>query len=373
MLNEDALMSFKNVAEYAYEQQVDMKILIYLDENVQGFPAHPKFKNDSVELIGYFYYIRNEKDQISFFTHEYFNENQCNEIKSVTLNPFDKKYMRWITPLENYNKFQNFHDCELVLVEKFGPNLNFEHRNKEVIDCVLKDYPFCNNLMMFISEEDHKQGLYVDLIRMTSKIANFTPNFKMDVPLALVKHYNLIEKNPVIKFSTGSFNEGKGFQTSLLFETTFIVAATPSEFYNNYEKLWLPFDNVTWILLLLTFVAAFLVIFMAKLLTNSVQTLIIGREVSTPALNVIHIFFGISQMKLPAASVPRFILMMFIVFCLIFRTCYQSELFEFMTSDMRKPPPSTVYDLIDRNYKIITCDQEHETELMKVIHRDEIS
>ncbi|KAL7011827.1 hypothetical protein ACKWTF_014476 [Chironomus riparius] len=372
MLDFDTLESFRDAARYHHDElKVDMKILIYVDEDIQLIPTHRKFKFDTVDLVAYFYYIRNEKYHITFFTQEYFNENRCNEPYPVTINSMNKQTMRWKTPLRNYYKFHNFHGCELVLVEKFGTFFNFVNRNQKIIDCILKNRSYCKHVMSLISQEEQPQGLFVDFFKMTSKIANFTPKFKLEVSEDMTKPYIENEKNPIVELLVGPFNKSFGFQTSLLFKSSFVIAATPSDFYTNYEKLWLPFDDVTWVLLLITFLSAFLVIFLAKFLTNSIKSLIIGREVMTPGLNVLQVFFGISQMKLPDSSVPRFILMLFIGFCLIFRTCYQSELFEFMTSDMRKPPPSTIEDLVERNYKILTCDQGHLLELMQIIHGDE--
>jgi hypothetical protein len=76
--------------------------------------------------------------------------------------------------------------------------------------------------------------------------------------------------------------------------------------------------------------------------------------IANPAYNALGILFGISQLRLPRESFSRFILLLFIWFCLIFRTCYQSMMFEFMTSDMQKPLPASLDDLIKMNYTIVT-------------------
>lgn len=57
--------------------------------------------------------------------------------------------------------------------------------------------------------------------------------------------------------------------------------------------------------------------------------------------------------KLPKLLVPCLILIMFVFFCLIFRTCNQSKLFEFLTSLIRMPPPETIQNLLQRNYTVI--------------------
>ena len=129
--------------------------------------------------------------------------------------------------------------------------------------------------------------------------------------------------------------------------------ATPSEKYTPYEKFFLPFDLETWILLTVTFMLTFLSIFIVNRLSKSAQSLVYGHKVETPIWNVIRIFFGISQTKLPNKNFPRFILIMFIYFCLVFRTCFQSKFFEFMTSEPRRDPPKSIDDLIERKYNVL--------------------
>lgn len=38
------------------------------------------------------------------------------------------------------------------------------------------------------------------------------------------------------------------------------------------------------------------------------------------------------------------------------RTCWQSKMFEFLTTDMRKPLPASIEDLKEMNYTIVLMD-----------------
>jgi hypothetical protein len=76
--------------------------------------------------------------------------------------------------------------------------------------------------------------------------------------------------------------------------------------------------------------------------------------IKTPTYNMFGAFFGISQMRLPAENFPRILLMFFLYMCLVFRTLYQSCMYELTTTDMRKPLPTTFEDLHERNYTIVT-------------------
>lgn len=71
-----------------------------------------------------------------------------------------------------------------------------------------------------------------------------------------------------------------------------------------------------------------------------------------PAFNALGIFFGIGQVQLPRNFFGRFVLIFYIWFCLMIRTCYQSLMFEFITTDMRMPLPASIEDLVFWNYTI---------------------
>jgi hypothetical protein len=153
----------------------------------------------------------------------------------------------------------------------------------------------------------------------------------------------------------GSYTNLDILRSSLpVVDTETYLLVTQAEFYTPYERLFLPFDIQTWILLTVTFLITFLVIIVINRLSESTQQIVYGHEVKNPFLNVVSIFFGISQTRLPVESFPRFILVLFVFFCLIFRTCYQNKMFQFMTSSPRKIPPKTIEDLIDRNYTVYT-------------------
>jgi hypothetical protein len=126
--------------------------------------------------------------------------------------------------------------------------------------------------------------------------------------------------------------------------------------YTSYEKLLLPFDFTTWCFLLITFFSAFAIIFIIDLMPVFLHSIVYGKGVKMPMLNVLRTFFGIAQARLPEGNFSRIILMSFILFCLVIRTAYQGVFFELLTTDMRKPQPETVDDLFSRNYTIFAAN-----------------
>ncbi|KAL7011826.1 hypothetical protein ACKWTF_014475 [Chironomus riparius] len=361
MQDSAALATFSMSSRFGSNFPLDVKILIFLYDEVQSVPVPQPFQNDSTMLLHYFYYLRNEKDMMTFFTSDAFTYGRCNHPTLVALNVFDKNAQKWQSKLEGHEKFDNFNGCELKLVELWSQFLSFEFNSPEIMECMTGNRKYEECVELLRSTNENIEGLYAELFKISSKRRNFTSKLQIGL-----RSEDESSKIPIIQLQTVLMNQGSLFPIAYFLESSYMFAVTPTDVYSNYEKLWKPFDDVTWILLLMTFIAAFIVIFVAKFLTNSVRRFIFGREVLTPALNVLQILFGISQIKLPDSSVARFILLLFLFFCLIFRTCYQSMLFDFMTSDMRKPMPRTIEDLVTMDYTIISCRQGHEREVRHI-------
>lgn len=192
------------------------------------------------------------------------------------------------------------------------------------------------------------QPAYIDVAYMPS----FHPDFYILEPQNSNRTVHVYFEATSINYKYDHHRISKAFH-----DINFFILVTPGELYSPYEKLLLPFDKTTWILLLSTFAHAFLTIFIINRFSIRVQNILYGRRITTPTVNVIQIFFGISQTRLPREHFSRFILMLFIGFCLIIRTCFQSKFFEFMTSEPRRPPPKTLEELIERNYTVYAYSQ----------------
>jgi hypothetical protein len=140
--------------------------------------------------------------------------------------------------------------------------------------------------------------------------------------------------------------------TSTFNDVFFIFTVRPAEYYSNFEKMALPFDTLTWYFLIITFSLAFATIFCINRLPPRIQVMFYGIGVKTPALNVLTIFFGVGQARLPSLHFSRIILMAFIIFCLIIRTAYQGVFYEMFMSDIRKPWLKNIAELVEKNFNI---------------------
>ena len=292
------------------------------------------FDQGTIELFEFI--LINDHNFLHLATIEWFTETSCNQGQLKVLNSFNKLTAIWNSNFDNYEKFQNFYGCEL----KF---------------CIvsLENGALYSLINLNENGDEVASGLIPAVYRMISKINNYKISFQRNFENADVMS-NIVRLESFLNFTTFHM-------TSTFIELRDIIIATPGELYSPYEKLLLPFDQITWNLLNFTFLAAFVAIFVINRLPKFVQNQVFGENVQNPSLNVISTFFGLAQVKVPKTSCPRFLLILFVFFCLIFRTCYQSKLFEFMTSESRHSPPKTIEDLRDRNYTLYLTDEINRT------------
>jgi len=300
------------------------------------------------------YFITNEIDTVTLSTVEWFSPYGCHRPILHKLNTFDKKTQKWTSKLENYDKFLNYHNCELVMALPVALDGLLYHMSGFAMpnmDYTDFDVLGISTVIFEIGAKHHNYMSAYQPVLMSR-------GFMTQLGNGVVKIFpiNHTSKRPDVYFEmTSTMKTDRRLRVSkVLLNLNFYVFVTPGEKYTPYEKFILPFDLQTWILLFVTFLITFLTIMIINRLSKTTQTIVYGDNVATPIWNVLRIFFGISQTKLPNKKFSRFILMIFIFFCLIFRTCFQSKFFEFMTSEPRYPPPRTIDELRERNYDLCT-------------------
>lgn len=279
-------------------------------------------------------------DEYQLVTFEWFTEHDCNRPQLTTLNQYSKtKSLQWKTELKFEEKFKNFHKC--VMIYRFPDNVIYRRVRFDdflMIDAVAKR----SNFTYHSSFMNHQTGV------------RFIPEYKGAIP----------KENIVLEYLLTP-SEDQAFITAYFRNILYVFELTVEAPYTSYEKLFFPFDET--IFLISVFCVAFGVTLIVNQLPKSIQDEIYGENVNTPTMNIVAIFFGIGQTRLPRKNFARIILILFIWFCLIFRTCYQSKLFEFMTSDPRRPSPKSIDDLYDNNFRISTLSLDNFQMLQNMI------
>jgi len=329
----------------------DLKFLIILDDAFgfeEQLKSQPYLLNDYGRLLDYSYFLINLEDRIVLCTVMWLRKSACDSPHFMPLNVIFKSTQKWIKELEIFDKFQNFHGCPLTSGNLYS-----------ILGTFYKD--------KFTSE---LKGIFFDLTLAVAQYTNFTAVFYPISNYTLSYNDSKIDETGdgrfqiAYKIRTNTINS-YNHVTMTFSQFSFIFVITPADPYTSYEKIFLPFDTDTWTWLIITFSCTFVSIFIINMISKEVQDLVYGENVQTPIMNVLFIFFGIGQMRLPSKWFARFLLINFITFCLIFRTCYQSKMFEFMTSDMRKSSPETVDDLFVQNFTIYTMEFEHVVKILE--------
>jgi hypothetical protein len=194
--------------------------------------------------------------------------------------------------------------------------------------------------------------------RFIQRIVSTALAHKMNAKLRLLNLTELSNiykyDHPVLSIDTRAvLLKSNRFYTATHSDENYVLLLTPPRLYTIYEKLVFPFDKLTWIFLIVIFSASFLTIFLINQMPIAVQNYVYGAEVQSPALNVLRIFFGVTEMRLPTYNFGRILLLTFIFFNLIIRTAYQGVMYEMMTKEMSRPEPETFQNLIDQDYKIL--------------------
>ncbi|KAG5669349.1 hypothetical protein PVAND_017237 [Polypedilum vanderplanki] len=333
------------------------KFLAYIEEiknlnQLQILLKSTKSFNGNLKFQNFGFFLTKYENFINLTANLIFSEQKCEKYHLKILNSFEIKTQKWKTKLKSFNHFENFNKCFVPIVANFDILFYFENI-KSFYD------PTKNIINSFSTENLNFQGLTHEIFKIIAQKHNFTPIYTINDFSKNKKYLN--GRNFVANSSYGinlkSYeiyrNNRNLFWSETCYSHDLYYLVTLNDLYTNYEKLLMPFDKTTWIFLCLTIGMTFIIIFGSLKCSHWVRNLIHGEGVKDPTYNAIGIMFGMSQLKLPNESINRFILLLFIWFCLMFRTCYQSKFFEFMTSDMRKPLPASIDDLREMNYTIV--------------------
>ena len=129
-----------------------------------------------------------------------------------------------------------------------------------------------------------------------------------------------------------------------------VLIIPPGQLFTSFEKLFKPFQTTVWIYVIVIIFIGFIVIFITKAQNKSVQHFVFGKGVSYQHLNMLLIFVGGSQHSLPRHNFARFILMTFILFCLVGRTLYQGSLYKFIQADNQSAEIATIDELVQQGF-----------------------
>jgi hypothetical protein len=275
-----------------------LKFLLYFENEEWNFFKYELISSFKVGHLTHFaYFLTRNKNGITLWTNEEFEENSCNKLQKVKIDSFTQK---WKNDLKIPEKFQNFHNCPIRLVCEYST-------------------PYC------YMKDKEITGIIPEIIKPASVRGNINPKFL----IYAIDPKNILDFQPRQEFKLQDvlmmFLSSVCHSTVTFLPSRLVFEMTPPDKFTNWEKVLLPFDFDTWKFLLITFGVSFLFVFVINQLPNFIKDLVYGENVRVPAYNIVGTFFGIGQIKLPEGNFARILLMIFILFCLIIRTAYQGK------------------------------------------------
>lgn len=242
----------------------------------------------------------------------------------------------------------------------------FLKKLKNLFDCPINVTTF--DRCPAVCRDEHSgtlSGFDVDLINATAKALNFSinptflhglaqwgtilPNGSTTGAIRAVvnKHAQLIFGNFMLRGSRLSIMD----HSVPYFSNPLIFMVPPGKRFTHFEKLLQPFDETVWIFLLLVVLFALLVTLMLTLKFKKLQPHVFGSGMKDPVMNALVGIFGGSQLKLPKENFSRFILMMFLILCLVMRSAYQGSLYKFLQSNRNRKEIQSVDQMIEKNFE----------------------
>lgn len=176
-------------------------------------------------------------------------------------------------------------------------------------------------------------------------------NFKIKLNLIEEKYFGhqILGLNNLTEISL--ISRGSSYTISVPYNVVpFLSTVPPGELYTPLEKMFLIYDYEVWIGIVVTLLFVLMTVQVISLTSTKIKKFVFGRDVSSPTMCLISTFLNGDQHQLPGRNFARFNLLLFIFWSLIIRTCYQSTLYAYLQSDMRKPAFTTIEELRDNNF-----------------------
>jgi hypothetical protein len=106
----------------------------------------------------------------------------------------------------------------------------------------------------------------------------------------------------------------------------------------------------------LIFVVATVVTISTVYWSEPCYNFIIGRNIKTPFVNLFAIVFGVSLQQLPRRNFARYVLMVFILYCLVLRGVYQGGIYNIIKTNQRKPELASIDKIMEKKYDFYMYD-----------------
>lgn len=276
-----------------------------------------------------------------------FKAHACDDTSPVVVNYFENGKFINNTDHLFANKLSNLQECPLrivtatrsepyLIIESVGNKTKFRGRDANLLQTMANSLNF---RIKYIILED--KGFLLEN-GSSGGIFKFLANGSADLALNDLWITRLRKK--FFDVTTPYFND------DLIF-----VIPTMDEL-GSIDKLIYPFSSELWAVLIGCLIVGYVVIFIAKYRSKTIQNFIFGRNVKNQFLNVWIGLLGSTQRPLPKRNFARFILALFMLYCFIMRTAYSASLFKMMTINLTYPTVQTQDEMVAKRFQFYVLE-----------------
>lgn len=285
LIKQSAILLFDNVQSYrdfhsrAYlRSQEDFhgfQFFVFIDNFVEnrltnlGFSTEEALKPHRLfRSLNFLMQKTSDKEMMDLITFVTFKTKKCRNWKKMAVNRFSKRTRKWTSGKFFLEKFNNFNGCLLIVLVPIPQPLMFT---------------------VFQDEKENFQflGYGTKIHDIISNNLNYT--FFLNPRLGFDNGNNTLIED--FLFSSMPMRQGyvvnaKVITTERITTKDVIILTSRSPPYEQFDKIFLPFDIEVWHWLIATFVIAVFVIFIVKLTSRKIQNFMFGSKVQTPILNL---------------------------------------------------------------------------------------
>lgn len=297
-----------------------------------------------MEILNVNVVIDGQNSTVPLYTFMPFKKKSCGSTDPILINEF--KGEKFAKDFDNIfaDKTSNLNGCEVRIAASNNsrpyafsillPNgsYDFHGRDVELVKYLSESLNFRINFTFVgdegsLSENGSAEGLFLELLKNKADL--------------IVADYWLVPYR--LKFVDAS--------VPYITEPISLIIPPGAEL-SSFEKFIKPFDMISWIFLSIFISCGFLVIFIIKMFsTKQTQNFVFGVSVKNPSLNICSAIFGGAQNILPKFNSARYLLMTFIIFCLVMRTSYVGSLFRFIQSKVYHQEVKSIDEMIEKDFK----------------------
>ena len=302
---------------------------------------------------------KTKKMEILVKTFIPFNDKNCNDTKAVLVNKFLNGSFMNGTKNFYLQKMDNFHGCSVnvAIAKDVEPFLFVKLQNNMISEVRGRDFEVIKSL----SESLNFTVRYSYIESQGNLFANGSATGAVQT---------LLDNSSDLSISDWwlRVNHLNHLDATLSYVSDhLILVVPPGQQYTDFEKLVYPFAAYSWILVVLSLVFGFFVIFVVTQMSKNIKDFIFGSNIRHPSMNLLIGFIGGSQTSLPTSNFARYLLMMFLINSLVIRTLYQGSFFQLLQSNQRHLEVQSIDEMIEKDFKLYVAEDEIDSQMSTVM------